>query len=429
MKLAYSLLIFLAVAGCTLKDPQPNTSGEFIKFFGNAQNDVAKGMIPVSGGFLVVGSTKSYSGNEQAFVVKTDGNGNKIWQYAYGIDSTSKTSTTLDADSSVTVARSALELESGNFLVLGEGKSTKPSRAGIDTTNFMLYEISPDGDLVSVKTYATSSKFDQGYYLSAVNGGYLMIGTTDDGSTTGGNLKAIKINTARDSVLFERTEGITNAPDNFGNIIEVATDDIDGTIMNDFLWAGTSSRDVTDTDMRVIRLNDIGGIRWEENYTKLDQIKQTGSEIIKLSGKSEFAIVGSTAPNSDTTKQDVFVVKIDVKGAVQGTPIIVDIPNQQKGVSIKETSDGGFIIAGNTDAGTITPSTASKAFLLKVAPDGTQEWMQEFGDVGIDENEFNTAQFVHIVDGGYLLLGTFSFSGTKVLGFIRTDSQGRAFTR
>lgn len=413
MKLAYSLLILILLAGCT-QTPEPNNTNQFIKFFGRANNEVANAMIPTSdGGFLIVGSTTSYNLYEQAFLAKADANGNVQWVKNYGIDS--------DSDGNPTVARSALEVD-GKYLVLGEG--TKG-----DTTNFLLYEIASDSTLLGVTQYATQTKTDRGYYLSQLNndqGGYMMVGITGDGtSAQNNNIKAIKLNSARE-VVFEKSDGITNAVDGIGNIIEVQAQ-VNGGSVNDFLWVGTSKRLTGDSDARIIRLTEIGGIRWEENYGKLDGKNQTGTEI-KADGK-DFVIVGNVNANDEG---DVYIVKVDVEGTTIAE-FVLPLENEQIAESIEPVSDGGYIVAGTNvrkrDATTNT-ILSSTAFLMKIKSDGTMEWFQEFGDLGgTDADAVSSGRFVKVLDdGGYLLLGSFDFFGSSVMGLVRTKSDGTTLT-
>jgi hypothetical protein len=416
MKLAYSLLVLILLAGCT-QTPEPNNTNQFIKFFGRANNEVANAMISTSdGGFLIVGSTTSFNLYEQAFLAKADANGNVEWVNHYGIDSLS--------DERVNIARSALEVN-GNFLVLGEGKQNP--NVG-DTTNFLLYEIDASGNKLNQTEYATTSKTDQGYYLSALSdGGYMMIGTTGDGtSNTNNNIKAIKLNSARE-VVFEKSDGVTNAVDGIGNIIEVQTQ-LNGATVNDFLWVGTSNRVTDDTDARIIRLTEIGGIRWEENYGKLDGKNQTGKEI-KPDGK-DFVIVGNVGADANDLG-DVYIVKVDVEGQ-KLAEFVLPLENEQIAESIEPVADG-YIIAGTNvrkrDATTANKNIiSSTAFLMKVKSDGTMEWFQEFGDLGgSDADAASSGRFVKAIDngnGGYLLLGSFDFFGSSVMGLVRTKSDG-----
>lgn len=415
MKLAYSLFILLVFAGCTLQNTQPNNTNQFVKFFGKAKNETAHSMIQTQdGGFLIVGSSRSFGAEEKAYVAKADANGNRVWFNTYGIESAK--------DSNITIARSALELANGNFLILGEGVK-KGATTAKDTTNFLLIETRPDGTLERTQQFATKTKNDQGFYITKlVNGGFLLTGITNTNNTDlGKNIKFIKINEARDAVLFERSEGISNSPDEITNVLEVET-----TKGFDFLLSGTITRGAS--DLSVIRTTENGLYRFAIPFGNQDSFNQTASEM-KLVGKKDFIIVGSTDENGTS---DVYLVKVDVEvdATREKKPIMPTTDDgDEVGVSIEPTNDGGFIIGGTK---TINAQQGSKAFLMKVDANLNFEWMEEYGDLGKDNAGQNAASFVKAIDGGaggYALLGTFYFANNTVMGLIRTDSRGKTLTK
>ena len=66
------------------------------------------------------------------------------------------------------------------------------------------------------------------------------------------------------------------------------------------------------------------------------------------------------------------------------------------GRSVQETSDGGFIVAGNTGA-----YIDYDIFLLKTDADGDSIWAQTYG--GIQSDEANCVQQTE--DSGYIIVG------------------------
>lgn len=63
----------------------PNGNEMWFKKFGGNSYDIANSIIATEGGYLIIGSTSSYGkGNYDIFVIKTDKQGNKIWQNTYG---------------------------------------------------------------------------------------------------------------------------------------------------------------------------------------------------------------------------------------------------------------------------------------------------------------------------------------------------------
>lgn len=63
----------------------PNGNEIWSKQFGGKSYDKASSILEIEDGYLIIGSTSSYgNGNYDVFVIKTDKQGNKIWQHTYG---------------------------------------------------------------------------------------------------------------------------------------------------------------------------------------------------------------------------------------------------------------------------------------------------------------------------------------------------------
>ncbi len=125
-----------------------------------------------------------------------------------------------------------------------------------------------------------------------------------------------------------------------------------------------------------------------------------------------FILVGQTDSFGST---DVWLVKTDSEGNMLwsktfgGKGMDMDI-----GYSVEQTSDGGYIITGNTDIG------SGGLWLIKTDDNGNMVWNKIFGGKGI-----NYGYCVHETsDGGYIVTGVFDRFGWGDIWLIKTDSQG-----
>ena len=93
--------------------------------------------------------------------------------------------------------------------------------------------------------------------------------------------------------------------------------------------------------------------------------------------------------------------------------------NDDEGYDVKQTSDGGFIIAGHTKS---FGAGGMDVFLIKTDSLGNQEWTRTFGGPQDDEGY----SVVQTSDGGYLVAGaTSSFgAGGRDIYLVRTNSMG-----
>lgn len=113
------------------------------------------------GGFIISGSTNSFgAGNNDAYLVKTDNNGNFIWAKTYG---------TTGGEGSSQVQQTA----DGGFIILG-------SMSAIGSGNSDMYLVKTDssGNLLWSKAYGSPGN-DYGYSIQQTNDtGYIITGST-----------------------------------------------------------------------------------------------------------------------------------------------------------------------------------------------------------------------------------------------------------
>lgn len=135
-----------------------------------------------------------------------------------------------------------------------------------------------------------------------------------------------------------------------------------------------------------------------------------------------FAIVGTT--NETGIKTDIFMARLDPFGVLQGSIVIYDqldgkdAIDEEEGLTIANTSDGGFILSGSTRSNTGAGET--NIVLIKVDAGGNVQWTNQFGDLNEEEGVF----IEQSLDGGYYVLGSTEFGGLDTIIVIRTDSEG-----
>lgn len=154
----------------------------------------------------------------------------------------------------------------------------------------------------------------------------------------------------------------------------------------------------------------VPSIQWEKRFggtwfDRAESMDQTSDGGYILAGKSE-SNDGNVSGNHGLF--DYWIVKLNSTGVLQWQKSLGGTLNDNA-YSIQQTSDGGYIIAGESEStnGDITGNLGGyDGWIIKLSSSGTIEWQKSYGGMG---NEgLNSIQ--QTLDGGYIVTGTtFSF--------------------
>ncbi|TDQ22010.1 hypothetical protein [Tenacibaculum caenipelagi] len=147
-----------------------NGNIEWRKYFGGTNTDTCYGVAETSDGYILIGSSdskdvdiKDNKGAYDFWIVKTDKNGNLLWEKSFG-------GTEIDE------ARAITKTDDGSFIIIGD---TRSSDKDIDQNNggadVWAIKITPQGELIWQKNYGGSS-FDVGRSVHKTSDGGFLIG-------------------------------------------------------------------------------------------------------------------------------------------------------------------------------------------------------------------------------------------------------------
>ncbi len=218
-------------------------------------------------------------------------------------------------------------------------------------------------------------------------------------------------------VYLIKTDGDGNEvwTQTFGGTSSDAGYSVQQTTDGGFVIAGyTNSYGAGWWDVYLIKTDGGGNEVWSQTFG------DNGSEIgrsVQQTSDGGYIIAGET--NSyGAGAYDVYLIKTDGDGNEEWTRTLGG-SDDDEAYSVQQTSDGGFVIVGYTNS---YGAGWWDVYLIKTDDGGNEVWTQTFGGTGFDEG-YSVQQ---TSDGGYIITGsTYSFGAAAYnVYLIKTDGGG-----
>jgi RHS repeat-associated protein len=191
------------------------------------------------------------------------------------------------------------------------------------------------------------------------------------------------------------------------------TYDANGNMMT----TSSGSQYVSDPEGRPVEIN-IPVSNWEKNY---GQPYYTYGSSGQQTSDGGFVVAGYTrAGTYPNYHEDYWLMKTDSNGAQQWDRTFSTAGSKNdRGQSVQQTSDGGYIIVGLTYTSTYGDADV---WLVKTSSSGEKQWDKTFGGIGRDV----PCSVRQTSDGGYIIVGSTSSygAGGRDIWLIKTDSSG-----
>ncbi|MBF0466836.1 MAG: hypothetical protein HQK88_11410 [Nitrospirae bacterium] len=153
-------------------------------------------------------------------------------------------------------------------------------------------------------------------------------------------------------------------------------------------------------DIWVLKLNSNGTIKWQKTYGTTEV---ENSYSIKQISDGGYIIAGNRISVCDLTA-DILFIRLDADGNVIWAKTYGN-GNQSFTFSAIESIYGGYIVAGYTNA---FGTGDEDVWVLKLDPTGAIEWQKTYGGTG---NDF-AYSILQTTDGGYLVAGSTNSFGS-----------------
>ncbi len=362
----------------------------FQKTYGGSVDDKGYAVQQTTdGGYILAGFTQSFgTGPYDAYLIKTDGNGDSLWTKSFGGSGNEE-------------FHFVEQTTDGGFIAAGQGDF------GAGNIDVYLVKTNSGGDTLWTKTFGgTGDDVAQSVHQTS-DGGYVITGNTNSFSLGIDDVYLIKTDSNGTSV-WEKTYGDTANIDN-GNSIE---QNVDG----GYIITGQTFSFTGETNVLLIKTNSNGDTLWTKSYSRLTYTPDIGNSV-RQTIDSGYIIAGNTL-STGGAGYDGYLIKTDASGDTIWTRTYGGMGLQEFN-SVQLTTDGGYIITGQTSYGGANMSV----FLVKTNFNGDTLWTKAYGTPGLDWG--NSIQ--RAIDGGYIIIGQSMMVG---LGWdfylIKTDSLGNS---
>ena len=323
------------------------------------------------GGYIITGVTDSSNGSKDITVIRTDQWGLPLWSRGYG---------TAGWDE----GNAIIETYDGNYVVTGF--MTDTVNGGWDLA---IVKINATGDVLWTKTYGNGGmgfgNMNIGFDIKETSdSGYIVVGLTKNGTVPGkANVFILRTNSIGDTLWTKMYGGSTFS---YGQAVEQTAD-------GGFIITGTTA--MPGGGILLLKISAIGDSLWARSYGEVSPSVFGGGYDIEIINNSEYLIAGWISLNG---ARDVFLIKADSTGDTLWTKIIGG-NGEDEARSVKQTTDGGFIITGLTNS---FGAGDDDVYLIKTDSAGNITWTETYGFVFDDIGE----SVIQTSDGGLAIVGT-----------------------
>jgi len=371
--------------------------GGWEKWFGGIGWDEGRSVQQtVDGGYILTGITQSFgSGLSNCYLIKTNKNGNKQWEKTFG---------GIGSD----LGYSVLQTTDGGYIVAGTTDSF-----GVGHKDAWLIKIDSNGKIQWDKTFGGEEWDEQGFSVNqTADGGFIIAGYTSSFGAGYGDCYLIKTD-INGNLQWEKT---------FGGIHWDYAYSVYQTTDGGYILAGDSitdnilpsTLDNKGTKMVwLIKTDSNGNKQWDKKFGEgLEQ----GGRSVKQTVDGGYIVCGFL--QTGTSENSVWLIKTDSEGNKQWDKKYGG-EDWDEGQSVQQTTDGGYIITGSTQS---FGAGKCDVWVIKTDSNGNIQWDKTFGGGSYDAG-YSVRQ---TSDGGYIVTGnTRSFgSGYWDVFLIKMDSGG-----
>ncbi len=343
------------------------------KTFGGSGYDGGSSVQQTTDGGYIIAGWKSSNGNRDYYIIKTNSVGETLWTRTF----------------SSGFAMFAQQTTDDGYIITGRA-------------------LAPNMDLIKLNSNGTFL-WGKGYEDASFNS---VQQTSDDGFIICG----VKYNNDGDIYLVKTD---ANGDTNWTKSFDFGNDDYGHTVQQTsdggyIISAGTGS--MQPAKVCLIKTDANGNEVWRRIFYGSDIWYVDWFSSVQQTTDGGY-IITTTTQTFGAGEEDIYLIKTDTNGDTIWTKTFGGA-GYDEGYSVQQTSDGGYIIVGTKSDGSY-----DDVYLIKTDASGNMVWTKTYGKSGWYDGGYCVKQ---TSDGGYIIVGeTQSYgAGESDVLLIKTDANG-----
>jgi len=283
-----------------------------------------------------------------------------------------------------------------------DGGYIMAGRTNSNNTDFYLVKVDSNGTKQWDYAYGGANEDIAESVQQTSDGGYIVLGSTYSLGANNRDILMIKTNSSGAQQWYKL---FGESGYDTGDYVQQTTD------------GGYIAGGQVGGDFYIVKTNSSGVEQWHKTYggtgdDTLREVQQTSDGGYIMTGYTKSFGAGNA---------DIYLVKTDPSGNEQWSKTF-GVDRYDEGESVKQTSDGGYIVLGygDMDGGDYD----NDIILIKTNASGDQQWIKTFGEDTSSNNDYGL-QVIQTSDSGYALVGYTTSYGLFWDGYlIKTNSSG-----